>query len=68
MGCLDQPYHIKTGDAGQSIICPPQNIPERVSLRRNWQNGEVGMNSLVVVEKPKTGKLRLCLNPRLLTK
>ena len=29
--CLDQPYHIKTDDTVQPIICPPRNIP--VALR-----------------------------------
>ena len=78
LGCLDQPYHIKIDDTVQPIICPPQNIPvalrervrdeidrmEKLGVLKKVEELTMWVNSLVVVEKHKTGKLRLCLDPQ----
>ena len=82
LGCLDQPYHIKIDDTVQPIICPPRNIPvalrervrdeidrmEKLGILKKVEEPTAWVSSLVVVEKHKTGKLRLCLDPRHLNK
>ena len=79
LGCLDQPYHIKIDNTVQPIICPPRNIPvalrervreemEKLGVLKKVEELTVWVNSLVVVEKHKTGELWLCLDPRHLNK
>ena len=64
------------------VVCPPRRIP--IALRSKLKDELDSMekqniickvteptewvNALVVVEKPKTGKLRVCLDPRALNK
>lgn len=64
------------------VVCPPRRIPIalRSRLKDELDNMESNgiickvteptdwVNALVVVEKPKTGKLRVCLDPRPLNK
>ena len=82
LGCLDQPYYIKIDNTVQPIVYPPQNIPvalrecvreeidrmEKLGVLKKVEEPTVWVNTLVVVEKPKTGKLRLCLDCRHLNK
>ena len=82
LGCLDQPYHIKIDDTVQPIICSPRNIPvalrecvrdeidrmEKLGVLKKVEEPTAWVSSLVVIEKHKTGKLRLCLDPRHLNK
>ncbi|CAC5421277.1 unnamed protein product [Mytilus coruscus] len=82
LGCLEKPYHIKIDSSVNPVINPPRNIPAalREKLKgtlKEMEDKEVirkvdeptdWVNSLVVVEKPKTGKLRICLDPRNLNK
>ena len=78
LGCLKTSYHIKT----DSEICPPRNQPvalkgrtkeeldkmEAMQVIRKVDKATEWVNSMVVVEKPKTHKLRICLDPRALNK
>ncbi|CAC5393321.1 unnamed protein product [Mytilus coruscus] len=82
LGCLEKPYHIKIDSSVNPVINPPRKIPAalREKLKgtlKEKEDKEVirkvdeptdWVNSLVVVEKPKTGKLRICLDPRNLYK
>ncbi|CAC5425393.1 unnamed protein product [Mytilus coruscus] len=82
LGCLEKPYHIKIDSSVSPVINPPRKIPAalREKLKgtlKEMEDKEVirkvdeptdWVNSLVVVEKPKTGKLRICLDPRNLNK
>ncbi|CAC5381940.1 E3 ubiquitin-protein ligase DTX4 [Mytilus coruscus] len=67
LGCLEKPNHIKIDSSVNPVINPPRKIPAaekslKVDEPTDW------VSSLVVVEKPKTGKLRICLDPRNLNK
>ncbi|CAC5406179.1 unnamed protein product [Mytilus coruscus] len=78
----EKPYHIKIDSTVNPVINPPRKIPAalREKLKgtlKEMEDKEVirkvdeptdWVNSLVVVEKPKTGKLRICLDPRNLNK
>ncbi|CAC5362482.1 unnamed protein product [Mytilus coruscus] len=82
LGCLEKPYHIKIDSSVNPVINPPRKIPAalREKLKgtlKEMEDKEVirkvdeptdWVNSLVVVEKPKTGKLRICLDTRNLNK
>ncbi|CAC5423835.1 unnamed protein product [Mytilus coruscus] len=82
LGCLEKPYHIKIDSSVNPVINPPRKIPAalREKLKgtlKEMEDKEVirkvdeptdWVNSLVVVEKPKTGKLRICLDSRNLNK
>ena len=64
------------------VVCPPRRIPIALRSRLkdeldSMENNNIickvteptdWVNALVVVEKPKTGKLRVCLDPRPLNK
>ena len=64
------------------VVCPPRRIPYALRSRLKEELDEMEkmgiiqkvteptdwVNALVVVEKPKTGKLRICLDPRPLNK
>ena len=78
LDCLDKPYHIKSDNSVTPVINPPRKIPTalrdklRTTLKDMKAKGVIRkvdeptdwVNSLVVVEKHKTGKLRVCLDPR----
>ncbi|CAC5421269.1 unnamed protein product [Mytilus coruscus] len=82
LGCLEKPYHIKIDSSVNPVINPPRKIPaalreklkgtlkemEDIEVIRKVDEPTDWVNSLVVVEKPKTGKLRICLDPRNLNK
>ena len=79
LGCLQQPYHIDIDSSVQPVVFPVRNQPValrgclkekldkmeelKVILSKIEQPTE-WVNSLVLVEKPKTKKLRICLDPR----
>ena len=83
LGCLQQPYHIDIDSSVQPVVFPVRNQPValrgclkekldkmeelKVILSKIEQPTE-WVNSLVLVEKPKTKKLRICLDPRPLNK
>ena len=62
------------------VVNPPRRIPEALKSRLkceldNMENDQIivkfdeptdWVNSLVIVEKPQTGKLRICLDPKAL--
>ncbi|KAL2104344.1 hypothetical protein ACEWY4_001212 [Coilia grayii] len=64
------------------VVCPPRRIPyalrnrlkselqdmERMGVIQKGTEPTEWVKALVVVEKPKTGKLRVCLDPRPLNK
>ena len=70
--------HLK--DNTVPVLNPPRRIPEALKSRLkceldNMENDQIivkvgeptdWVNSLVVVEKPQTGKLKICLNPKVL--
>ena len=70
--------HLK--DNAVPVVNPPRRIPEALKSRLkceldNMENDRIivkvdeptdWVNSLVVVEKPQTGKLRICLDPKAL--
>eukprot|EP00731_Ephydatia_muelleri_P013210 Em0007g520a len=82
LGCLQQPYHIEIDSSVQPVVCPVRNQPialrgrlkeeldkmEELKVIRKIEQPTEWVNSLVVVEKHKTKKLRLCLDPRPLNK
>ncbi|CAC5382216.1 unnamed protein product [Mytilus coruscus] len=77
LGCLEKPYHIEIDKSVQPVVNAPRNIP--AALRKNlkdtlkdMENKQVirkvvepinWVNSLVVFKKPKSDKLRVCLDP-----
>ena len=78
LGCLKTPYHIQIDSSVPPVVSPPRNQPAaiRERLRNTLDEMEATgvirkvdqptdwVNSLVVIEKPKTKKLRICLDPR----
>ena len=82
LGCLKQPYHIKLDPTVKLVISPPRNQPVTIRDRLKTELNKMEsmgvivaveeptdwVNSLVVVEKPKTKQLRICLDPRPLNK
>ena len=82
LGCLKIPYKIQVDTTVSPVIVPPRNqsAPLREHLKEALNEMETQgvirkvdeptqwVNSLVVVEKPKSRKLRICLDPRHLNK
>lgn len=82
LGCLKEPYTICTGDKIKPVIHSPMQILAafRDELKKTLDDMESKgvikkidqptdwVNSLVIAEKVKTEKLRLCLDPRDLNK
>ena len=82
LGCLDKPYHIEIDPDVKPVVCPPKAQPvalrerlhttltqmEKDGVIRKVEQPTEWVNSLVAVEKPKTGQLRVCLDPRPLNK
>eukprot|EP00731_Ephydatia_muelleri_P001018 Em0001g1018a len=82
LGCLSKSYHIKVDPEVTPVICPPRNQPvairdrlkhelddmESLGVIKKVEEPTDWVNSLVVVEKPKSKKLRICLDPRPLNK
>ena len=78
LGCLSKPYHIQLDSSVQPVVTPLRNQPaalrdrlketldemERAKVIRKVDQPTEWVNSLVIVEKPKTKKLRVCLDPR----
>lgn len=78
LGCFSKPYHIKVDPRVQPVITPVRNHPvalrdrlketldemEKMNVIRKVDQPTEWVSSLVVVEKPKTKKLRICLDPR----
>ncbi|CAC5384578.1 unnamed protein product [Mytilus coruscus] len=82
LGCLEKPYHIKIDSNVNPVINPLRKIPAALreklkgTLKEIEDKGVIRkvdeptdwVNSLVVVEKPKRGQLRICFDPRNLNK
>lgn len=78
LGCLDKPYHIDIDETVKPVINPTRKVPvalrdklkstlqdmEKKDVIRKVDHPTEWVNSLVIVEKPKTGQLRVCLDPR----
>ncbi len=78
LGCLTTPYHIKIDRSVTPVVSPPRNQPAAIRERlketldemeatgviRKVDEPTEWVNSLVVIEKPKSKKLRICLDPR----
>ena len=76
LGCLQQPYHIKIDSSVQPVVCPVRNQPialrgrlkeeldkmEELNVIRKIEQPTEWVNSLVVVEKHKAKKLKICLD------
>lgn len=77
LGCLSKPYDIQLDPSVQPVVTPLRNQPaalrnrlkatldkmEKMRVIKKVDQPTKWVNSLVVVEKPKT-KLRVCLDPR----
>ena len=75
---MKTPYHIQTDTSITPVVNPPRNQPiairdrlkqtledmEKMGVIRKVDGPTDRVNSLVVVEKPKSKKLRVCLDPR----
>ena len=82
LGCLKTPYCIRIDLAVRPTICPPRNQPvalksqikeeldrmEQMKVIKKVEEPTDWVNAMVVVEKPHTKKLRICLDPRPLNK
>ena len=82
LGCLKTPYRIKVDLSVHPTICPPRNKPvalksrikeeldrmEQMKVIKKEEEPTEWVNAMVVVEKPRTKKLRICLDPRPLNK
>ena len=82
LGCLKTPYRIQVDMTVPPVIVPPRNQPaplrDRLKTALNEMEAQCvirkvdeptqWVNSLVVVEKPQSKKLRICLDPRHLNK
>lgn len=82
LGCLSKPYHTKLDPEVTPVISNPRNQPVAIRDRLQQELNEMEssgvikkveeptdwVNSLVVVEKPKSIKLRVCGDPRHLNK
>ena len=78
LGCLTTPYHIKIDHSVNPVISPPRNQPAAIRERlketldemeatgviRKVDQPTEWVNSLVVIEKPKSKKQRICLDSR----
>jgi len=82
LGCLDTPYHIEIDPSASPVIDAPRKVP--VALRDRLKSALDNMcdqevirkvdeptewvNSIVIVEKTNSNKLRICLDPTNLNK
>ncbi|XP_062570142.1 uncharacterized protein LOC134232211 [Saccostrea cucullata] len=78
LGCLKEPYTIRVDSSVPPVVHSPRQIPVafREELKKTLDDMEAKevikkvdqptdwVNSLVIAEKSKTGKLRICLDPR----
>ena len=78
LGCLSKPYHIQLDPSVKPVVTPLRNQPaalrdrlkatldemEKIKVIKKVDQPTEWVNSLVIVEKPKTKKLRVCLDPR----
>ena len=78
LGCLKAPYHIQIDPSVPLVVSPPRNQPAAIwerlkkTLNEMEATGTIRkideptewVNSLVVVEKPKSKKLHVYLDPR----
>ena len=82
LGCFSKPYRITVDKATPPTVVPPRNLPaalrdrvkstldemEHIKVIRRVDEPTEWVNALVVIEKPKSHKLRICLDPRPLNK
>ena len=81
IGCIAEPYHIKVREGAVPVVHAPRKIPaslrekvqdelssmERKGIIKKVEEPTPWVNSMVVNEK-KSGKLRICIDPRDLNK
>ena len=81
IGCIAEPYHIKIDPEAVPVVHPPKKIPvtlrdrvkeeleniEQQSIIKKVTEPTSWVNSMVVNEK-KSGKLRICVDPKDLNK
>ena len=77
LGCLKEPYHIKIDTSVSPVMHPPR-IPtalrgklktaldemEKLGVIRKVDEPTDWFSFMVVVEKPKSNKMRVCLDPK----
>lgn len=80
LGCIQGECKLHLKENVQPTVNPPRRIPDALQSRVKSELDQMvkdkiitpvkeptdWVNSLVVVEKPKTGKLRICLDPKAL--
>ena len=78
LGCLQDPYHIEVDPNVAPVVNPARKVPvaikdrvkaeleemEKKSVIREVDVPTHWVNSVVIVEKPGTGKLRICLDTK----
>ena len=78
LGCLKTLYHIQIDHSVTPVVSPPRNQPATIRERLKETLDEMNatgvirkvneptewVNSLVVIEKPKSKQLHICLDPR----
>jgi hypothetical protein len=82
LGCLEKPYHIQVDTSVPPVVNAPRNQPaalrdrikealddmENKGVIRKVEEPTDWVSSMVVVEKPKSKKLRICLDPQMLNR
>ncbi|XP_028412419.1 uncharacterized protein K02A2.6-like [Dendronephthya gigantea] len=78
LGCLREPYHIELDLEVSSVVNPARKVPVAIKGRLKLELEEMEkqgvirkvdrptdwVNSIAIVEKPGTGRLRICLDPK----
>ncbi|XP_028411675.1 uncharacterized protein K02A2.6-like [Dendronephthya gigantea] len=78
LGCLKEPYHIELDPEVSAVVNPARKVPVAIKGRLKLELEEMEkqgvirkvdrptdwVNSIAIVEKPGTGRLRICLDPK----
>ena len=78
LGCLKDPYHIQIDESVSPVVHPPRRVPaalrdrlkstlcdmEQMGVIRKVDEPTDWVSSVVIVEKPNSNKLRICLDPK----
>ena len=76
--CVQDPYHIEVDPNAAPVVCPARKVSVAIKDRLKAELDEMEkkgvirkvdvptdwVSSIVIVEKPGTGKLRICLDPK----